>query len=119
VQDAASYLPNLGRLVADRSAPSVGGWPYIDADDLADAIRLAVESELPGHEVMYIAAPDTIGGRDLYQAWKAAYPDAPTELRQVSRPDASGISSAKAERMLGWRATRSWRDHLTVDGKPK
>jgi nucleoside-diphosphate-sugar epimerase len=119
VQDAASYAPNLGQLVADRSAPSVGGWPYIDADDLADAIRLAVESDLPGHEVMYIAAPDTIGGRDLHGAWQAAFPDAPTELRRVSRPDASGISSAKAERLLGWRATRSWRDHLTDDGKPK
>jgi len=117
VQNAASYLPNLGRLVADRSAPNVGGWPYVDADDLADAIRLSVESDLPGHEVLYIAAPDTIGGRDLHQSWRAAYPKAPTELRPVSRPDASGISSAKAERLLGWRASRSWRDHLTENGE--
>ncbi len=117
VQNAASYLPNLGRLVADRSAPNVGGWPYVDADDLADAIRMSVESDLPGHEVLYIAAPDTIGGRDLHQSWRAAYPKAPTELRPVSRPDASGISSAKAERLLGWRASRSWRDHLTENGE--
>jgi len=119
VQDAASYGPNLGRLVADRSTPSVAGWPYIDADDLADAIRLAVESDLPGHEVLYIAAPDTIGGRDLHASWRAAFPDAGTELRPVTRPDASGISSAKAERLLGWRATRSWRDYLTEDGQIK
>jgi UDP-glucose 4-epimerase len=32
--------------------------------------------------------------------------------------DASGISSAKAQRMLGWTPTRSWRDHLTEDGRP-
>jgi len=119
VQDAASYGPNLGRLVADRSTPSVAGWPYVDADDLADAIRLAVESDLPGHEVLYIAAPDTIGGRDLHASWRAAFPDAGTELRPVTRPDASGISSAKAERLLGWRATRSWRDYLTEDGQIK
>lgn len=117
VQDAASYAPNLGRLVADRTVPSVAGWPYIDADDLAEAIRLAVESDLTGHEVFYIAAPDTIGGRDLHASWRAAFPDAPTELRPVSRPDASGISTAKAGRLLGWRATRSWRDHLTEDGR--
>jgi nucleoside-diphosphate-sugar epimerase len=119
VQDAGSYLPNLGPVLADRSIPSITGWAYIDADDLADAIRLSVESDLPGHEVMYIASPDTIGGRNLHEAWAAAYPDAPTELRPVSRPDASGISTAKAERLLSWRPTRSWRDYLTEDGQPK
>jgi hypothetical protein len=36
----------------------------------------------------------------------------------VDRPDASGIDTGKAARLLGWRATRSWRDHLTVDGEP-
>ncbi|SDK79715.1 hypothetical protein SAMN05216282_11381, partial [Cryobacterium psychrotolerans] len=29
----------------------------------------------------------------------------------------SGISSAKAQRMLGWTAKRSWRDYLDADGK--
>jgi UDP-glucose 4-epimerase len=118
VQDARSYSRNLGPFLSDRSKPSVTGWAYIDADDLAEAIRLAVESDLPGHEVMYIAAADTIGGRDLHQAWRAAFPEASTELREVPRPDASGISTRKAERQLGWRPTRSWRDHLTGDGKP-
>jgi nucleoside-diphosphate-sugar epimerase len=119
VQDRASYPRNLGPLVRDRSAPSVAGWAYIDADDLADAIRLAAESDLPGHEMFYIAAPDTIGGRHLHGSWRAAYPSAPTELRPVERPDASGIDTSKAARLLGWRATRSWRDHLTDDGSPR
>jgi nucleoside-diphosphate-sugar epimerase len=119
VQNAASYAGNLGPIVRDRSAASVTGWAYIDADDLAEAIRLAAESDLPGHEVFYIAAPDTIGGRDLHEAWRAAFPSAPTTLRPVPRPDASGIDTGKAERLLGWRATRSWRDHLTEDGDPR
>lgn len=51
-------------------------WSYTDADDLADAIVLAVES------------------------------------------DASGISCAEAERLLGYRPTRSWRDHLDDQGRP-
>ena len=38
------------------------------------------------------------------------------ELRELARPDASGISSAKAERILGWKAKRSWRDHLDTQG---
>lgn len=119
VQDAASYGPNLGRLVADRTVPSVAGWPYVDAEDLADAIRLAMESDLPGHEVMYVANPDTIGGRDLHASWRAAFPESETELRPVERVDASGISSAKAARLLGWRPARSWRDYLTEDGDAK
>lgn len=118
VQDADSYARNLGPVVADPSAPSITGWAYVDADDLADAIRLAVECDLEGHEVFYVAAPDTIGGRDLHASWRAAYPEAPTELREVSRPDASGISTAKLERLLGWTARRGWRDHLDGDGEP-
>ena len=118
VQDAGSYHRNLGPFLRDRSLPSLTGWSYLDADDLAEAIRLAVESDLAGHEVVYLAAADTIGDRDLYAAWRAAYPDAPTQLRPVPRPEACGISTAKAERLLGWRPTRSWRHHLTADGEP-
>jgi nucleoside-diphosphate-sugar epimerase len=118
VQDADSYARNLGPVVADRSAPSITGWAYVDADDLADAARLAAECDLTGHEVFYVAAPDTIGGRELHASWREAFPDAPTRLREVTRPDASGISTAKLERLLGWAASRSWRDHLTEDGEP-
>ncbi|HET6214778.1 MAG TPA: NAD(P)-dependent oxidoreductase, partial [Micromonosporaceae bacterium] len=103
VQDAGSYARNLGPLLRDRDRPSVTGWSYVDAYDLADAIRLAVGSELPGHEVFYLASPDTIGGRALHESWRAAYPDSSTALRPVDRVDASGISSRKAYELLGWR----------------
>jgi len=119
VQDAASYPRNLGPFLRDRSRPAINGWAYIDADDLADAIRLAVDSDLPGHEVFALANPETIGDRDLHKAWREVFPDAPTELRPLDRPDASGISSRKAYEVLGWRPSRSWRDHLTDDGEPR
>lgn len=118
VQDADTYPRNLEPMLRDRSTPNVAGWPYIDAFDLAEAVRLALETDLDGHEVFYIAAPDTIGGRDLHQSWKAAFPDSTTELRPVSRPDASGLDCGKAERLLGWRATRTWRDYLDDNGDP-
>jgi nucleoside-diphosphate-sugar epimerase len=119
VQDDDSYARNLGPSLAAPDEPSLNGWSYIDAGDLGEAIRLSAESDLPGHEVFYIAAADTIGGRDLHASWRRAFPDSPTELRPVDRPDASGISTAKAQRLLGWRPAVSWTDHLTAEGKPR
>lgn len=117
VQNADNYARNLGPMLRDRSELSASLWSYIDAEDLADAIVLAVETELPGHEVFYIASPDNVGGRDLAAAVREHYGQA-IEVRELSRPDASGISSAKAERLLGYRPTRSWRDHLSETGEP-
>jgi len=112
-----NYAHNLGPMLRDPAEPSASFWSYIDAEDLADAIVLAVETDLPGHEVFYIASPDNVGGRDLAAAVRALHGEA-VEVRALSRPDASGISCAKAERLLGYRPTRSWRDHLTPEGEP-
>ncbi|HEX6686235.1 MAG TPA: hypothetical protein VF062_25915, partial [Candidatus Limnocylindrales bacterium] len=118
VQDADSYPQQLGRFLADPSLAVANGWSYLDAADLADAIRLAVECDLPGHEVFFLAAADAMGGRDLHESWRAAYPDSGTVPRPLPRPDASPIDCRKAAALLGWRPTRSWRDHLTDDGLP-
>lgn len=119
VQDTRSYAADLGPLIRAGQPRGVAGWPYIDIRDLAEAVRLAVESGLPGHEAFYIAAPDTTGGVDLHASWRTANPGSATDLRPVSRPDASGIDSGKAQRLLGWQATRSWRDYLTDTGEPR
>jgi nucleoside-diphosphate-sugar epimerase len=115
VQHEGNYEQNLGPQVRDASVLSANLWSYIDALDLADAIVLAVESDLPGHEVFYIASPDNVGGRDFGQTLRQFYGDT-IELRPTDRVDASGISCAKAHRMLGWRPTRSWRDYLDEQG---
>src|SRR5690606_36507615 len=84
--------------------------------DLADAIVLAVESGLAGHEVFGIASPDNAGNHDLADLITTVYGDA-IPVRPLSRPDASGIWCGKAVRMLGWRPSRSWRDYLDEDGR--
>jgi UDP-glucose 4-epimerase len=116
VQWAENYERNLGPQVRDPGIWSDNAWSYVDADDLAEAIRLSVESDLPGHEVFYIAAADNATGRPLAELAAAAYGDR-VEVRPGEREDASGISCAKAARLLGWRATRSWRDHLDEEGR--
>ncbi len=116
VQNESNYEQNLGPQVRDASVLSPNLWSYIDAYDLADSIVLATESELPGHEVFYIASPDNVGGRDFGEILHTYYGDK-IKLRPTARPDASGISSAKAQRMLGWTPKRSWRDYLDAEGK--
>jgi nucleoside-diphosphate-sugar epimerase len=117
VQWEGNIERNLGPLIrGDDDKPSAGFWGYTDVYDLADALRLAAESDLPGHEVFYIAQDDNSAGvplADLVRRWHGDK----VPLRDLPRPDASGISCAKAKRMLGWRPTRTWRDYLDDDGR--
>ncbi len=118
VQHEGNYERNLGPQVRDASSLSPNFWSYVDVYDLADAIVLAVESPLAGHEVFYIASPDNVGGRPFAEMVRKYYGDR-VEIRPLAREDASGISCAKAERMLGFAPKRSWRDYLDDQGRLK
>jgi nucleoside-diphosphate-sugar epimerase len=117
VQDEESYERNLGPIVRDPSVLIENYCSYIDVHDLCDAVLLAVETDLPGHEVFYVASPDTIGGHPLAETVVEHYGGAGIELRPVDREDASAVSTAKARELLGWQPTRSWRDYLDADGR--
>jgi UDP-glucose 4-epimerase len=119
VQHEGNYERNLGPMVRDPSELSPGFWSYIDVYDLADAIVLAVESDLPGHEVFYIASPDNVGGRPFEAAVREHYGDRVEVKTPLPRVDASGISIEKARRMLGYDPERSWRDYLDDEGHLK
>ena len=118
VQYEGNYEQNLGPQVRDAAVLSPNFWSYIDAYDLADSIVLAVESDLQGHEVFYIASPDNVGGHDFAKVVEQYYGEQ-VEVRPLPRVDASGISCAKAERLLGYKPTRSWRDYLDEQGRSK
>ena len=118
VQWEGNYDRNLGPVLRDpEAAPSAGLWAYIDVYDLADALR-ARRRVRPrhGHEVFYIASPDNGANRPLADLVRHHHGDAIELARALARPDAAGISIAKAERLLGYAPTRSWRDYLTEDG---
>ncbi len=92
---------------------------YIDVYDLCEATILALESDLPGHEVFYVASPDTIGGHPLEEVVRRHHGAKNVQIRPLDRPDASAIDCSKAHRMLGWEPTRSWRDYLDDEGRLK
>jgi UDP-glucose 4-epimerase len=116
VHNEDNYETNLGPLVRDPSITNGNFRSYIDVYDLADAIVLAAESDLPGHEVFYIANPDNAGGHDFAEVLRKYYGDE-IELRPLARPDSGGINTEKARRLLGWEAKRSWSDYLDSDGR--
>ncbi len=117
VQDVLSYERNLGPIVRDPSVLIGNYCSYVDAYDLCEATVLALESEFPGHEVLYVASPDTIGGHPLEEIVRRHHGHADVRIRPLARPDASAIDSSKAQRLLGWEPKRSWRDYLDADGK--
>jgi UDP-glucose 4-epimerase len=118
-QDELNIERNLGPLIRDHTLYQNGMWAYIVITDLAAAIVAAATKEglAPGHEVVYIAAEDNIGGRDLKAAVDAHWGAGVVPMRELARPDASGLSCAKAQAMLGWKAQKTWRDFLTAEGR--
>jgi UDP-glucose 4-epimerase len=114
-----NYERNLGPMVREPYTFSAGFWSYTDRDDLAEAIRLATESDLAGHELFFVAQPDNATGEPLRELVAATVPPGALEVRPTDRPDASGIDSGRARTLLGWQPTRSWRDVLDEHGRPR
>jgi UDP-glucose 4-epimerase len=116
VQRPGDYTPNLGSGIRDPQ-PRLSRWSYVDMSDLADAIVLAVDSDLPGHEVFHIAAADNATGWPLEELVARFFADR-IPVRPLPRPDASAVSCDKARRLLHYTPKRSWRDYLGDDGEP-
>ncbi len=75
-------------------------WAYTRRDASADACLKAVQTDLKGHEVFYIVAPDT--AVDTPSRALAAQHFPSVEIRGDFAGHASFMTSAKAERLLGW-----------------
>jgi nucleoside-diphosphate-sugar epimerase len=117
VQWEGNYERSLGPWLRNAfgGEASQSFWSYIDVYDLAHALRLAAESSLDRHVAMYIVSPDNGTGKPLAELIGHHFGE-DVSVRDLAREDAGGITSAKAERLLGYRPTRSWRDYLSSDG---
>ena len=84
-------------------------WGYVDARDVAQSCRLALEADVAGSEVFIVAAADTVMNRPSADLMAEVYPD--VELRDV---DEFGtlLSIEKARRLLGYEPAFSWRDAI-------
>jgi nucleoside-diphosphate-sugar epimerase len=84
-------------------------WGYVDARDVAQACRLALEADLEGAEVFIVAAADTVMERESRDLMAEVYPEVP--LRDV-RGRRTLLSIEKARRKLGYSPKYSWRENF-------
>lgn len=95
--DRAWAMDHYGRLDWN---PRKHLWAYTRRDMAADACLRAVQTDLAGHEVFYIVAPDTASDRPSRALAAEVFPEVP--LREGFGGRDSFMTSAKAARLLGW-----------------
>jgi nucleoside-diphosphate-sugar epimerase len=83
-------------------------WSYVDARDVAQSCRLALETELTGAPVFIIAAPDTVMDRPDRELLAEVFPDVP--IRGSIEPFETLLSIGAARRQLGYEPAHRWRD---------
>lgn len=110
-----TFAAQVQPLWPDPAAGAANLWSYVDARDAAAAVRLALLAEIDGHEACFIAAPDSFMPMPSPALVVEHYPT--TAMRDELVDHASLFSSAKAGRLLGYRATHGWRSYGTL-GEP-
>lgn len=81
-------------------------WSYIDARDAARACRMALEADLPGHQVFNIAAPTSLVDFPLRELALRYLPKV-RDLRAGLDGKCGGYSVTKAKNDLGFEAKLS------------
>jgi nucleoside-diphosphate-sugar epimerase len=108
VMEPADYATRFPTWQHDPSLRRWNLWGYVDSRDVAQATRLAVEIEVPGHQTYLVAAADTCMDIPSVDLMRAVYPD--VELRGPIEGNRTLLSIAKARGLLGYAPRHSWRD---------
>ena len=84
-------------------------WGYVDARDVAESCRLALDSDV-GAEHFIVAAADTVMNRPSRELMAEVYPSVP--YQPTAGDFDTLLSIEKARRLLGYEPRWSWRDHI-------
>jgi nucleoside-diphosphate-sugar epimerase len=106
VQEPQDYA-NFESYQADAKTRHFNLWTYIDARDAAQAIRLALESELTGAHVFGIANSNSLMRKSNDELLDEVWPG--TVRKRPLKPNESLISIEKAQRVLGYRPEYDWK----------
>jgi nucleoside-diphosphate-sugar epimerase len=89
-------------------------WGYVDARDVADAARLALDASIDGAEIAIIAAADTVMTRPSADLMAQVFPTVPLRRRVEGRETLLDIGHAR--RLLGYTPSHRWADHVSDPG---
>ena len=84
-------------------------WGYVDARDVAESCRLALDSDV-GAEHFIVAAADTVMNRPSRELMAEVYPSVP--YQPTAGDFDTLLSIEKARKLLGYEPRWSWRDHI-------
>jgi nucleoside-diphosphate-sugar epimerase len=98
---------------------AVSLFNYLDSRDAADFVLAWLAhagaapngAVIPNGSAFFVGAADALATRPLAELVPRYLPGS-SELAATLTGDLPAFSSAKAERILGWRASRSWRSEL-------
>jgi nucleoside-diphosphate-sugar epimerase len=85
-------------------------WSYIDGRDLAEAARLAIETDGLGFEIVNIAADDVSSDLPTRTLLERYYPGVP--VKKTLGEFETLLSNEKLKRLLGWQQQHRWRDEV-------
>ncbi len=83
-------------------------WAYADARDVATAHVLALDADIEEYEAFMLAQPSSRFAEPTADIIRNNFGDR-VEIRAGLEGTASVISTAKAQRVLGWRPLHDWR----------
>jgi nucleoside-diphosphate-sugar epimerase len=87
-------------------------WGYVDARDVAQSCRLALEANVTGAEVCIIAAADTVMTRPNRELMAEVFPNVP--LRDDVGDTETLLSITHARAVLSYVPQHSWREQVAV-----
>ncbi len=86
-------------------------WGYVDARDVAQVARRALEADLDGTPAFLVAAADTCMTTSSADLLEAVYPD--VEVRGDVSGHRTLLAIDRARTVLGYEPEHSWRDHVS------
>ncbi len=109
IMEEHDYIERFPGFWDDATIRAWNLWGYVDARDVAQAVRLSLTTDIAGAEPFLVAAADNCMTRDSADLMAEVYPDVP--VRDVSGTQTL-LSIDKARRVLGYEPQHSWRDHV-------
>lgn len=104
---------NIHVLAERRKNPTIRGtgalWSYVDVRDAATACRLALQTDLLGHQAFNICAPTTIMDVPTEELVRRYLPKV-EPVRVALQGNWCGYDTRKAEAILGFRARHLFKD---------